>query len=140
MRLLAVDFGEARLGLAASDEAGRMVVPVGAIRRTSDAQAAREVIAAAREREVVAIVVGLPRSEDGSEGASARRARNFGRRLGEESGLPVHFQDEALTTVEAESSLRETGLSAEKRKGARDAEAAAVILRDHLAARARSEA
>ncbi len=140
MRLLAVDFGEARVGLAVSDEAGRMVVPVGAIQRTSDAQAAREVSAAAREREVVAIVVGLPRSEDGSEGASARRARNFGRRLGEESGLPVLFQNEALTTVEAESSLREAGLSAEKRKGARDAEAAAVILRDHLAGRERSEA
>lgn len=132
MRVLGVDFGEKRIGLAVSDEAGRVVVPVGAVQRRSDAQAAAAVVEAAREREVARLVVGLPRNLDGSEGPSCRRARNFARRLGEVSGLPVELHDEALTTDAAERSLREAGLGSARRIGARDAEAAAVLLRDYL--------
>ncbi|MFI5198730.1 MAG: Holliday junction resolvase RuvX, partial [Thermoanaerobaculia bacterium] len=80
MRALAVDFGEKRIGLAVSDETGRVVVPVGVLSRKSDAQAAAVVAAAAKERGVVRIVVGHPMNADGSEGTWARRVRNFARR------------------------------------------------------------
>jgi putative Holliday junction resolvase len=136
VRVLAVDFGEKRIGLAVSDESGRLVVPVGAVARASDAQAAAEVARAAAEREVSRVVVGLPRNLDGSEGAIARRARNFARRLGDVSGLPVDLHGEALTSVAADAALDDAGVPSRARAGARDAEAAAVLLRDWLAARA----
>ena len=136
VRVLAVDFGEKRIGLAVSDESGRLVVPVGAVARASDAQAAADVARAAAEREVSRVVVGLPRNLDGSEGAIARRARNFARRLGEASGLPVDLHGEALTSVAADAALDDAGVPARGRAGARDAEAAAVLLRDWLASRA----
>lgn len=134
VRVLAVDFGEKRIGLAVSDETGRVVVPVGAVGRTSDAQAAADVARAAKEREVSRVVVGLPRNLDGSEGSIARRARNFARRLGEASGLPVDLHGEALTSVAADAALDEAGVPMRGRAGARDAEAAAVLLRDWFAA------
>ncbi len=135
VRVLAVDFGEKRIGLAVSDETGRIVVPVGAVARTSDAQAARDVALAAKEREVSRVVVGLPRNLDGHEGAIARRARNFARRLEEASGLPVDLHGEALTSVAADAALDDAGVPSRSRAGLRDAEAAAVILRDWLSSR-----
>ncbi|HQR66431.1 MAG TPA: Holliday junction resolvase RuvX, partial [Thermoanaerobaculia bacterium] len=89
MRWLAVDFGEKRIGLAVSGEGESVVVPVGAVARTSDARAAAAVAAAARERGVSRIVVGHPVRAHGVETLLARRARNFARRLAEASGLPV---------------------------------------------------
>ena len=132
MRVLAVDFGEKRIGLAVSDESGSVVVPVGAVHRKSDAQAAAAVSEAALEREVARIVVGHPVNLDGSEGAPARRARNFARRVAELSGLPVDLHGEGLTTVAAERNLIDAGLGPRRRKRARDAESAAVLLRDYF--------
>lgn len=132
MRVLAVDFGEKRIGLAVSDETGRVVVPVGVVPRTSDAQAAAAVTAAAKERDVLRIVVGHPVSADGSEGTWARRVRNFARRLHESSGLPVDLHGEGLTTAATERALIDAGLGARRRKSARDAEAAAILLRDYF--------
>lgn len=136
VRVLAVDFGEKRIGLAVSDETGRVVVPVGAVARASDAQAAAAVAFAAKEREVARIVVGLPRNLDGREGLLARRARNFARRLADDSGLPVDLHGEGLTSADAERDLRAAGLPRGRRDAARDAEAAAVLLRDWLSAHA----
>ena len=136
MRILAVDFGEKRIGLAVSDESGEIVVPVGSVFRRSDAQAASEVTAAAREREVGLLVVGLPvRPEDGTDSPFAARARNFARRLAEVSGLTVKLHGEALTSHSAEGALREAGYSRDRRLAALDAEAAAGILRDWLSSR-----
>ena len=133
MRVLAVDFGEKRIGLAVSDETGAVVVPVGVLDRRSDAQAASEVAAAAREREVVRLVVGLPvRLDGGGDSSFAARARSFARKLAEASGLPVDLHGEALTSVSAEARLRDAGLSRERRWAAVDAEAAADLLRDWL--------
>jgi putative Holliday junction resolvase len=136
VRVLAVDFGEKRIGLAVSDETGRVVVPVGAVARASDAQAAAAVTDAATEREVTRVVVGLPRNLDGREGLLARRARNFARRLAVASGLPVDLHGEALTSVAADAALDEAGVSSRDRAGLRDAEAAAVLLRDWLSVHA----
>lgn len=136
MRILSVDFGEKRIGLAVSDESGEIVVPVGVLSRRSDAQAASEVTAAALEREVGLLVVGLPvRPEDGRDSLFAARVRNFARRLAEASGLPVELHGEALTSHSAEGALREAGTSRDRRRAALDAEAAAGILRDWLSSR-----
>lgn len=136
MRVLAVDFGERRIGLAVSDPSGEVVVPVGVVVRRSDAQAAAEVAAAAREREVERLVVGLPvRADGGGESPFAARARGFARRLAEAAGLPVDLHGETLTSASAEGSLRDAGLGARRRAAARDAEAAAEILRDWLGSR-----
>ena len=132
MRVLAVDFGEKRIGLAVSDETGRVVVGVGVVNRTSDAQAAEAVAAAAKEREVTRLVVGDPVRADGTAGDLSRRVRNFARRLEEASGLPVDLHGEALTSEAAERSLLDAGLDARRRGAARDAEAAALLLRDYL--------
>jgi putative Holliday junction resolvase len=136
VRVLAVDFGERRIGLAVSDPSGEIVLPVGAVARRSDAQAAAEVAAAAREREVERIVVGLPVRADGEgESPFAARARGFARKLAEAAGLPVELHGEAFTSVSAEGSLREAGLGGRRRAAALDAEAAAELLRDWLSSR-----
>jgi putative Holliday junction resolvase len=136
VRVLAVDFGEKRIGLAVSDASGRVVVPVGAVARTSDAQAVAAVARAAKEREVTRLVVGLPRNLDGTEGTIARRARNFARRLADASRLPVDLHGEGLTSVDAERDLLAAGVARGRRDAARDAEAAAVLLRDWLSTHA----
>jgi putative Holliday junction resolvase len=135
MRLLAVDFGEKRIGLAVSDARGAVVVPVGAVARRSDSQAAAAVAEEAREREVERIVVGHPVRSGGVETLLARRARNFARRLAEVSGLPVDLHGEALTSRAADEALESAGVPRTRRAAARDAEAAAALLRDYLAAR-----
>jgi putative Holliday junction resolvase len=132
VRVLAVDFGEKRVGLAVSDESGAVVVPVGTFVRRSDAQAVAEVSQAAREREVERIVVGYPVNLDGTEGHSATRARNFARRLQDASRIRVDLHGEGLTTVAAERNLIDAGLGARQRAVARDAESAAVLLRDYF--------
>ena len=130
MRVLAVDFGEKRIGLAVSDETGRVVVPVGVVSRSSDAQAAAAVAAAAKDREVSRLVVGHPVNADGTESGFSRRVRNFARRLEEASGLPVDLHGEGLTSVDAERNLVDAGVPGKRRGAARDAEAAALLLRD----------
>ena len=136
MRVLAIDFGEKRVGLAVSDASGEIVVPVGVVPRRSDAQAAAEVVAAAREREAGRLLVGLPvRPDGGGEGPFAARARSFARKLAELSGLPVDLHGEALTSVAAEGALRDAGVPRARRAAALDAEAAAELLRDWLSTR-----
>ncbi len=135
MRVLAVDFGEKRVGLAVSDATGAIVVPVGVVLRRSDAQAASEVAAAARERDAEGFVVGLPVRLGGGESPFAARARSFAKKLAALTGLPVELHGEALTSVSAEGLLREAGLSHERRSAALDAEAAAELLRDWLSSR-----
>lgn len=135
MRILAVDFGEKRIGLAVSGEGGTVVVPVGVVTRRSDEQAAAAVAEAAREREVERIVVGHPVRSGGVETLLARRARNFSRRLAEVSGIPVDLHGEALTSLAADAVLESAGVPVARRAAARDAEAAAALLRDYLAGR-----
>lgn len=136
MRVLGVDFGERRIGLAVSGSSAEIVVPVGVVHRKSDTQAVEAVAAAAREREAALVVVGLPvRPEGGGESPFAARARSFAKKLAAATGLPVELHDEAFTSVAAEGALRETGLSRGRRFAAVDAEAAAELLRDWLSSR-----
>jgi putative holliday junction resolvase len=141
MRIVGLDVGERRIGIAVSDATGTLARPVGVIARGgSVAQAVRLVVAEIARLEadgdgVHAIVVGLPRRLDGRDNDMTPRVQAFAQALHAASGLPVALQDERLSSREAESRLamREKDWRARKKK--LDAAAAAVILQDYLDAR-----
>jgi putative Holliday junction resolvase len=128
-RILAVDFGRRRLGLAVSDALGMASHPLPALQRATPALDSAALRALIDERDVRRLVVGLPLNMDGSEGPMAAQARAFGAWLQQQTGLPVDFEDERLSTDEAEEFLRAAGLRPSDRKRLRDSVAAAVILR-----------
>lgn len=134
-RLLGVDAGEERIGLAVCDEGGLIAVPIAIIERRGRAldRVAEEIAARAQAEGVEAIVVGLPRNIDGSEGPQARRARGLGRRIASASGLPLQYWDERMSSFIAESRLAESR-AASGRRGRRHVDdlAAAVILQAYL--------
>jgi len=139
MRLLAVDFGQRRLGLAVSDATALLARPWQTLPAGGDVRSSAASIAALVERhrdddlsELGAIVVGLPRKLGGEDTDQTTAARTFARHLGELTGLPVHLQDERLTSYEADSRLAEREPDWRKRKARLDAAAAAIILQDYL--------
>lgn len=131
-RILGIDFGEKRIGLALSDPEGQFAVPLETLRRTSDAQAIRQIIDTALDREVECLVVGEPLNLDGSRGPASARASSFARKLAAESGLPVKMTDETLTSVEAEERLREAGIDPRRHPERVDATAAQILLEQYL--------
>ncbi len=138
MKTLGIDFGERRIGLALSDPDGRFALAWRTLARTSDRQAIAQIAQWAREEGIAALVVGEPRRpSDGAPTTAARRARAFGERLAASTGLPVEWIDESLTSVEAESRLREAGWPPAERNRRRDALAAELLLQDALDRRAR---
>ena len=137
MKILAVDLGKARTGLAVCDEGEILASPVAVITQYNREKLAQEVAAKARELAVGELVVGLPRNMDGSEGESAQGAREFAAVLGELTGLPVVLRDERLTTVTAHGYLNDTNTRGKKRKAVVDAVAAVVILEEYLSFRRR---
>jgi putative Holliday junction resolvase len=131
-RLLGVDFGSVRIGLAVSDPDRKLAFPLEVRqRRGPEADAAFFRALAARE-EVGGLVVGLPVHLDGREGTKAQEARAFGAWLAGQTGLPVVFCDERFTTVLAESALWEAGLTHKGRKERRDKVAAQMMLQAYL--------
>ena len=130
-RILGLDPGERRIGVALSDPSGTIASPHSVVdRRTVDpAVAVRELC---EEHGVERIVVGLPTGLSGNEGPSAKAARTFGELVAKATGLPVEYQDERFTTVTAEAALLEGGLSRDRRREVRDKVAAAVILQTYL--------
>ena len=117
MKILAVDLGKARTGLAVCDEGEILASPVAVITQYNREKLAQEVAAKARELAVGELVVGLPRNMDGSEGESAQGAREFAAVLGELTGLPVVLRDERLTTVTAHGYLNDTNTRGKKTGG-----------------------
>lgn len=137
-RTLGVDPGTKRVGLAVCDELGLSVRPLETVsQRDFDARVAR-VCEVAQEQDVVRLVVGMPRNMDGTRHASAGRVRAFALTCRKRSGLELEFQDERLTTVEAERLLRAAGKSRRRVQDEIDAAAAAVLLRDWLDERRRA--
>ena len=132
MRYLGIDVGRARIGVALADEVLRTARPLHVLQRRGDVPDLAALAEVAAEYEVVQAVVGLPLNMDGSEGPSAEFARRFAAKLAEALDVPVVLQDERLSTFEAETRLRERGLSARDQRASIDAEAAAVILQDWL--------
>lgn len=131
-RVLGLDFGTKRVGLAISDPRRSIATPLEVYDRRDrdrDSKYFRRIVG---EHEVDQIVVGLPLHTGGNEGVSSRLARGWGRWLGEVTGLPVAFFDERYTTVEAEESMIAAGLKRHKRVGLRDMLAARLLLQNYL--------
>ena len=132
-KILSVDFGDTRTGLAVSDisrllASGIGYVSPGGIEKTADA-----VAEVAREQRVAAIVVGLPVNMDGSEGSRAARCRKFASMLSERlEGIPVAMFDERMTTMTASRYLNETNTRGKKRKTVIDTLSAQIILQNCL--------
>ena len=132
MKLLALDVGERRIGLASGVAEIGTALPAGIVRRTRLAADIRAVLDAARQRQADAIVVGIPYLPGGEESHQTKQVRGFVRALRKETALPVHTVDEAFTSVEAEALLRDAGLEPSRDRGAVDEAAAVLILRRFL--------
>ena len=137
MRVIGIDLGDRRIGVAVSDATGTLARPLKTIQGGSSEQAAIALIRAtidelAQDDEVACIVVGLPTRLDGSDSDQTPKVRKFVQRLAAEVDVPVVMQDERLSSHEAEARLAATERDWRKRKAQLDAAAAAVILQDYL--------
>lgn len=121
------------VGVAVSDELAVLATPRPPLRRRGDlADDLEEVVALVRKWEVAALVVGLPRNMDGTEGAQARKVRDFADKLARVLPVPLYFWDERLSTREALGRLRHRGVGADRRRLEVDGEAASIILEGYL--------
>lgn len=136
--VLALDVGAKRIGLATASLIARLPAPYGIIERDKVANVAEEVIRIAQELNAEVVVIGLPRGLEGQETAQTATIREFAAELDEKLKLPIVMQDEAVTSVEAESRLKARGKPYSK--GDIDAEAAAMILDDYLVTAAENRA
>lgn len=127
-RALGVDLGDVRIGVAISDDARRLAVPLGTVQAGRPPGELKAIAELVRENDVSIVVVGLPLSLDGGRGARATHAEAFAEGLRTFVQVPVILQDERLTTVEAERGLREAGVSGRDRRAVVDAEAARILL------------
>ena len=130
-RVLGLDLGQSRIGVAISDPARRVAVPLGTI-RTGAPEDVKAIAALVREHRVTAIVVGHPLSMSGRSGEAADHAEKFAEALRGFMGVPVHLQDERLSTVQAERDLAAQGLRGRERREVVDQAAATVILQAYL--------
>ncbi|HYV58201.1 MAG TPA: Holliday junction resolvase RuvX [Candidatus Nitrosopolaris sp.] len=132
MRIAALDVGEARIGIAVSDELGLTAQGVGVVQRRGgrhDLEALAERLAPYQPER---LVVGLPLNMNGTEGPQAEKVRAFATRAAEHLGLPLEFSDERLTTVAAERALLEADVSRRRRRELVDQVAATLILQTYL--------
>ena len=136
-RIMGIDYGDARTGVALSDLMCTIVGSTTVIPSRNREKAIADIVRIAKENDVAEIVVGLPRNMDGTEGPRAELCREFGDLLGEATGLPVRMWDERRTTVEAHNILSEHNYHGQKRKNTVDAVAASLILEGYLAFRGR---
>jgi putative holliday junction resolvase len=139
-RLLAIDLGEVRIGLALSDPAQVMASPAETLQvpRNQDEPAVTALVNAAARHEAVGLVIGYPKRLDGREGAAGGRARWFAEQLTERTGLPVLLWDERFSTTEAERVMLGQDASRAERKESIDRVAAAVLLQGVLESRRQS--
>lgn len=136
-RVLAVDWGQKRFGLALSDPLRMIAQPLATLtRRTGKRAPVGAMLDLIRANHVTEVVVGLPLTEDGAEADAAREARALGDALGRRSGLPVHYQDERMSTARARAAAREAGVSERDARERVDQMAAVGILQAWLDGRA----
>ena len=136
-RIMAIDYGDARTGIAISDLLCSLVGSTTVIHSRVPEMTIGEICRLAREQEVGQLVMGFPRNMDGTEGPRAELYRDFARQLEEASGLPVHLWDERRTTIEAHQILSDHNYHGKKRKNTVDAVAASLILEGYLSFRRR---
>jgi len=131
-RLLSLDLGMKRVGVALSDELQLTVKPLAPLRRTNWKTLLRQISDLRLSFDAQGVVIGLPLNMDGTEGDAAREARRTARNLSLSLDVPVHLQDERLTSHAAGESLRDAGVSGTELNARLDSEAAALILRDFI--------
>jgi putative pre-16S rRNA nuclease len=134
-RVLGLDLGDARIGVAISDPDRRLAVPFGTVQVGRPPGELRAIADIVRDNEIVLVVIGEPVSMDGSRGPRAHLAAEMAAAIGAVVDVPVLLQDERLSTAEAERSLRAAGVSGRDRRAVVDAAAAQVILQAWLDAR-----
>lgn len=132
-RIMGIDYGDARTGVAISDLLCSIVGTTCVVPSRNREKAVADIVRLARENEVGQIVVGLPKNMDGTEGPRAALCREFAEILHQETGLEVAMWDERRTTVEAHNILSEHNYHGKKRKNTVDAVAASLILEGYLA-------
>lgn len=137
-RILGLDYGEKRIGVAVSDPSETIASPLELYTRQNVEQDARHFQALVREHEVERIVVGLPLYPSGDESPKSAEARRFGQWISQETGLPVEFYDERYTTVEAEQLLLQADMTRKKRGARIDKLAAQITLQAYLDSRSHS--
>ena len=136
-RIMGIDYGDARTGIAVSDLLCSIVGTTTVIHSRKDEKTIAEIQKLIQQNGVTEIVVGLPKNMDGSEGPRAEVCREFAAKLEEATGLPIKMWDERRTTVEAHNILSAHNYHGQKRKNTVDAVAASLILEGYLAFRGR---
>lgn len=132
MRILAIDHGTVRMGIAVSDELLMLAQPVCFIPAEPLNEFFNQLEKLITEREVARLVVGMPRNMNGTYGPAAEKVNNFVAKLKERISLPVHIVDERLTSTQANRSLTQAGVKGKKKRESVDAAAAALILQSFL--------
>lgn len=133
-RVLALDYGKKRIGVAVTDEMKIAAHPAETIHREGSASDMHAVVELCTDYAVECVVIGLPRRTDGSEGPEARAVRKFADALSDKIDVPVHLWDEWFTTAEAERRLIEGGMRRSQRREVIDSVAASLILESWLLA------
>ena len=135
MRILAVDHGEKRIGLALSDPTATIASPLTVIKHISRLIDAASVADIARQHETKLIVIGQSFDEEGNPNLAGRRAAKFAEALKEQTNIPIELFDESFSTQDARTARIEMGVSRKKRAGHMDELAAVMILRSYLGSR-----
>jgi putative Holliday junction resolvase len=130
--LLAIDLGDKRTGVATGDDETQIVTPLKVIEARRGEALLRRLDSVVAEHQPDLLILGLPLNMDGTEGPAARDARTFGAQIAERFGLPVAFQDERLTSFQAQQQLAGSGQTHRQKRKTLDALAAAAILVDYL--------
>lgn len=132
MRIMAIDYGDQRIGLAVSDEMGILCGDAWTMQEWDSARASLRISEEAKKRGVGRLVLGLPRNMDGSEGPRAEKSREFKSMLEKDSGLPVVLWDERRSSIEAHDILHAAGKKEKQHRKTVDAVAASLILEGYL--------
>ena len=138
MRILAVDHGEKRIGLALSDPTGTLASPLTVLKHVSRLLDAAQVANLAAENEAGLIVIGQSFDEEGEPNLAGRRAAKFAEALREQTRIPVELFDESFSTQDARATVIELGFSRKRRAGHHDSLAAVMILRSYIEANRKS--
>ena len=137
MKIMAIDYGDARTGIALSDLLCSIVGSTTVIHSRNSEKTLNEICRIAKDNDVREIAMGLPKNMDGTEGPRAQMCREFAMQIEQATGLPVKLWDERRTTLEAHNILSAHNYHGKKRKDTVDAVAASLILEGYLAFRGR---
>ncbi|MGN0468329.1 MAG: Holliday junction resolvase RuvX [Acutalibacteraceae bacterium] len=135
MKILSVDYGDKRTGIAVCDKSEMLASPVCVIFEAYEPKLIDKIVQIAHDEKTELIVVGLPKNMDGSLGDRAQKCKDFAHKLNEQSKIETVLWDERLTTVSAHKALNVVNVRAKKRKNIVDAVSAVMILEDFISAR-----